>query len=353
MDNYFIDAKLAKTPPIKRAAYSDRTAWIMAELSRLVYEPLPCEVSVDTLIEKVKNAIETGEYDTVTEVLLKNAIQSGLSLSSETEKVLSNSDFELVDSFATDGTEALLAMLKPNGDFEGMLILAFRGTQPSIKDVVTDMKAKLTKVPDSDTEKVHAGFYEAFGKVRTKIDDAIKKHESLPLYITGHSLGGALAMIATRYLGSDSTGATYTYGCPRVANDAFYKNIKTPVYRIVNASDIVPRVPFGAGLAVFLALIRLLPVNGTRKMSEWIRKMIGGYTHHGNLIFMDHVHDDKDEDGISYKDLKVVHSPNIFWRTSTVMKRYAMTFGRAAVDDHSMDSYSAKLLAHTQRRDKL
>ena len=41
MDGYFSDTALIKTPPVKRAAYSDRTAWLLAEISRLVYEPLP------------------------------------------------------------------------------------------------------------------------------------------------------------------------------------------------------------------------------------------------------------------------------------------------------------------------
>ncbi len=40
MKDYFLDRELAVRPPVKRAAYSDRTAWILAELSRLVYEPL-------------------------------------------------------------------------------------------------------------------------------------------------------------------------------------------------------------------------------------------------------------------------------------------------------------------------
>jgi hypothetical protein len=77
MGVYFPDAKLVKAPPIKRAAYSDRTAWIMAEISRLVYEPLPGEVSIKTLVEEIKAAIGRGEVADAVEVLVKKAIESG------------------------------------------------------------------------------------------------------------------------------------------------------------------------------------------------------------------------------------------------------------------------------------
>jgi hypothetical protein len=44
---FFESSDIIRQPPVLRAAYSDRTAWILAELSRLVYEKLPVEMQID------------------------------------------------------------------------------------------------------------------------------------------------------------------------------------------------------------------------------------------------------------------------------------------------------------------
>jgi hypothetical protein len=47
---------LIRQPPVLRAAYSDRTAWILAELSRLVYEKLPKEIQIDEFVKEIIEA---------------------------------------------------------------------------------------------------------------------------------------------------------------------------------------------------------------------------------------------------------------------------------------------------------
>lgn len=76
MKDYFLDRELAVRPPVKRAAYSDRTAWILAELSRLVYEPLPPEVSIARLVAEVRRAVQGNEADSHLAALLQRAGQS-------------------------------------------------------------------------------------------------------------------------------------------------------------------------------------------------------------------------------------------------------------------------------------
>jgi len=72
--------------------------------------------------------------------------------------------------------------------------------------------------------RVHKGFYEAFSKlnegklgIKEKMD-AVKAstNGAIAIYITGHSLGGALAQIAAAVLGTDQVAACYTFGSPRV-----------------------------------------------------------------------------------------------------------------------------------------
>lgn len=349
MSNYFSDTELVKAPPIKRAAYSDRTAWIMAEISRLVYEPLPNEVTIKALVKEIKSAVGRGDADDIVEALVNKMIQHQSPVNVAMIDILRKANFDFIESFAVDGTEALLAKLNLGAESEeGMLVLAFRGTQPSIKDVLTDVKADLVSAPGGG--RIHRGFLEAYQKIADQIEAALSSYKKLPLYITGHSLGGALALVATRYLGSDSTGATYTYGCPRVADDDFFLSIKTPVYRVVNAADAVTRLPFGYGLSILLTGLRLIPINGTRWISEWVRRKIVGYTHYGNLVFLSAPENAIDSKGVPFEGLVVKMSPNIFWRMRVVLPRLIKTFGKAMVNDHRMNEYSQKLLAYAKQR---
>lgn len=352
-NEYFSDSTLVKAPPIKRAAYSDRTAWIMAELSRLVYDTLPCEQKIEDLFAEITASVKSGESKDTVQALIKKALQKDSASSVQgIEQALHKANFELLECYSEGGTEAFLAKLSSKDNFDGMLILAFRGTQPSIKDVHTDVKMDLIPAPQGG--QVHKGFLEAYNLVAQQISTFLQKDDSgLPVYITGHSLGGALAMVATRYLESDSVGATYTYGCPRVADDEFYAKIKTPVYRIVNAADIVPRVPLGYSITIVLNLIRLIPFNGTRWLSEWLRKHVVGYTHYGTLVFLSAAPNVADDQGVLYKGLKVKQSPDFFWRMSVVVPRWVNTLGKAGANDHRIFEYSQKLLAYAQRRNRL
>lgn len=346
MADFFNSKDLITDLPVMRAAYSDRTAWLMAELSRLVYEPLPGAATSQELVDDLREAIAQGEYEDLLEGFVKKQIRLRGKDYDTIPKALESVDFELLETFAEDDTEAMLVKLKHKGQTP-FLVLVFRGTE-SFNDACTDAKAPL--VPHPDGGRVHMGFLEAYDKVRKQINEAVAKHKGLPLYITGHSLGGALAMIATKELGAESTGATYTFGAPRAADDDFYIGIKTPIYRVVNAADCVARVPFGMGFNIVLGGIRLIPINYTKKISEWLRRYFSGYTHQGNLVFMNAPEKTCDDCGIDYKDLRVVCSPNYIWRASVVISQIIKSRGKAAATDHFIAGYCEKLCANAMRR---
>lgn len=189
---------------------------------------------------------------------------------------------------------------------------------------------------------MHRGFKEAFELIEKELEKELEKYESekLPLYITGHSLGGALALVAAKYLCSDSTGAVYTFGGPRVGDDEFFENIKTPVYRLVNQADAVPRLPFGAGFNYFLAFIDFIPINGTKKITAWLRKHFSGFTHKGTMVFLG---EDKGE-------VVVKNSPSIFWRSPYIFPRLLQTKFKATFQDHSITEYCDKLQRYAHKR---
>ena len=338
---YFVERSVLKPPPIKRAAYSDRTSWLLAEFSRLVYEELPDEKSVKTLISDIKSLVTAGKFKGELEGLLADLIERSGRDQSSVEDILKKSKILFVDSFVKDNTEALLAEI--NNGRETFLVLSFRGTS-SLKDAITD--AKLELIPAEGGGRAHKGFHNGLHKILGDIRDSITKHgDSKPLYITGHSLGGAEAMLATKYLQDFTIGATYTYGCPRAADDEFYSDVRSPVYRVVHRADVVTRLPFGYGIRFLLNLIRLIPVNGTKLISEWLRRTISGYTHYGNLIYIQ----GELKTGSKPSTVTVKHSPNIFIVLEDIWKQVVNSFINVA-KDHFISNYSQKLAQRAKDR---
>jgi triacylglycerol lipase len=125
-----------------------------------------------------------------------------------------------------------------------MFVLCFRGTEPS---EFSDIKADLNALPDRANNGcgwVHNGFQEEVNKIWDEILTYLNKANGKNFFITGHSLGGAMATIATSRLSEDVT-ALYTYGSPRAGTRSFVKSFANiPHYRHVNNNDVVPKVPF-------------------------------------------------------------------------------------------------------------
>jgi triacylglycerol lipase len=135
------------------------------------------------------------------------------------------------------------------------IVLAFRGTRvdsfwPSVMDWAID--ARFVPTQDVHGNWVHAGFLSAIGEVWKDIVACITRLQAehpRPLWITGHSLGAAVATLAAN-LCSDERGqlgikGLYTFGSPRVGDGGFGGRISCPVWRFRNNSDIVTHVPLG------------------------------------------------------------------------------------------------------------
>lgn len=107
--------------------------------------------------------------------------------------------------------------------------------------------------------------------------------------ITGHSLGGSLAILAaydlTKILSSTPKKRAhirvYTHGCPRVGNGAFVQNfndIVSPCWNIINKNDIVPAIPHSPSMSRWQMLCSCLP--GSRKLRSI------GYKRHGRVVIV-------------------------------------------------------------------
>jgi triacylglycerol lipase len=137
---------------------------------------------------------------------------------------------------------------------DSVIIVAFRGTEGKIADIVADAKVKPTIGP---VGMVHQGFndalHEVWGQHAAKdIRATIKKFQDnkQTIWFCGHSLGAALATLAAvEYVVNDKgvINGLYTIGQPRLGNTTFTeysdKILANKYFRFVNNDDIVPRIP--------------------------------------------------------------------------------------------------------------
>lgn len=146
-------------------------------------------------------------------------------------------------------------------------------------DILADLKFIPTSFDCMEKVNVHSGFLGEINKIWPKIKIDIEKDVgSLPFYVTGHSLGGAMATLAG--MRHDFKKVT-TFGEPRVGihiEKAFKSNSHT---RYVNGDDPVTKLP---------------------------PELFFGYDHHGNPI---HIFDRNGETDLRYDHSIVYYSENL------------------------------------------
>ncbi|KAG2227714.1 hypothetical protein INT45_004756 [Circinella minor] len=122
----------------------------------------------------------------------------------------------------------------------------------SLQNWLADMNIILTNYPGVTSARVHAGFYNSYKDVQSRLMSTIKsqvsKYANYAVHVTGHSLGGATALFNA--LDLHENGITnirlITQGQPRTGNKAFANYVAgtgIPYMRAVNQRDVVPHVP--------------------------------------------------------------------------------------------------------------
>ena len=153
-------------------------------------------------------------------------------LDAEVRKEWKALGFTSVKFFDIEGAQAYVLGNKER------ITVAFRGTEPTEKsDIFADLEA-------THERGFHEGFYEEYEKLELKVHGEVAKlmgRKKRPIYVTGHSLGAAIASIFCFHY--PTAEALYTYGCPRNATPSKGKELKVPHYRCVNNNDIVPSMP--------------------------------------------------------------------------------------------------------------
>lgn len=162
---------------------------------------------------------------------------------------------------SVDNTQVYIAQ---NDDH---IVVAFRGTESptsleGLKDWLLTDAVNLLIIPQGRLgtdliaagvgAKFHQGFVGAFEEISTPLFAALKEETARrdrPIWVTGHSLGGALAAICSWVMQRHflSVHQVYTYGGPMVGNKlattAYDKEFAGRIFRYVNAPDPVPLLP--------------------------------------------------------------------------------------------------------------
>jgi len=205
--------------------------------------------------------------------------------------------------FSGGGTQALAC-----GD-DTRRFVAFRGTEEDPRDWITD--SRFGPRPGELGGSVHSGFHDALDLVWPDVTADIAGAATRQVWVTGHSLGAALAVLAAARMveAGRKPAGVMTFGQPRTGKSdfrsAYDAELLEVTFRVVNHIDLVTRVPL----------------------------LVQGYRHVGRMVYID-------GDGRIHEDA----SP---WHVARDDVRFRLThFGRiesAGLGPHLIDAYRMRL----------
>lgn len=130
-------------------------------------------------------------------------------------------------------------------------VLICRGTEGKLADIRTDAQCPFVTWPAGSNCRAHQGFSTQANAILADLKaQSPQAGLQRPLWITGHSLGGALAILCAFQLSKSSgckLAGVVTFGQPKVGDSVLAQALNQqllPLYRrYVNQRDIVPKLP--------------------------------------------------------------------------------------------------------------
>jgi len=192
--------------PPKSAGHHPLNAWWLAELSLLAYND-------DVFIKSRLDSVGLG--------LVMKPLVNGVSAQGF---IVEGDGFSIV---VFRGTEFFLLGRDP-----------LKALQGAITDTVMDVKARLVKAPAPAQGRVHKGFRDTLGEVFKQFRGLSSSGKAV--WLTGHSMGGALAILAAAQL--RNVQGVYTFGTPNVGDADFVADFPVRSFRFVHGSDFVTKI---------------------------------------------------------------------------------------------------------------
>ena len=201
-----------------------------------------------------------------------------------TEKFKVNAGLPEVKLFEANSTQCFVAS---NNKFA---IAAFRGSEARLREgdtdprhIIADWMTDLDFLPETWDQggMVHRGFKKALQDVWPDLEDYMSnlQNKNRKIWMTGHSLGAALATLAADRYGN--VQGLYTYGSPRVGDQDFKEDFNVNAYRFVNNSDIVTKVP-PANMYCHVGELKFIDSEGiihdnTNRWAKWSDEIEGKF----------------------------------------------------------------------------
>lgn len=177
-------------------------------------------------------------------------------------------------------------------------VVVCRGTEPNEwNDIKADLYAVMALA--ETVGRVHRGFKKEVDDLWHHLEEVLKQN-TLPLWFTGHSLGGAMATICggrcfLSHIPSEPAGI-FTYGSPRIGNKRYVNHVGVPLFRWVNNNDIVTRVPPAwvgyrhAGREFYINRDGVISeISGWRRFADRLKGFVYGLGRWRIDLFSDHL----------------------------------------------------------------
>lgn len=228
-------------------------AYLCAALSRLCYKE---SVNSEHTDHEYKNAVK------------KTLMNWGWPPSDADKTIFINSREINASKEKQPGTQGLIIF------FNNIAFICFRGSERKFNDWFSNFNSQKVECPYiprkehfnsrdvtgvmdgimNSQPSVHLGFLKAFNAIIPENDaqeltQVLQSLNGKSIWLTGHSLGGAIASVAASFLISIQLpiSGIYTFGAPRVGNKAYrdYLNQKLTYkyWRFMNNHDLVPDIP--------------------------------------------------------------------------------------------------------------
>jgi hypothetical protein len=224
---YFRMTPLPRFRP-QKSAYDPRNAWWLAELSRLIYRQNPDEAG------RARQGMYRNDF------LLPVGLRE-------------------VRFFRVQHAQCALVLSTASRP-EPFAVLVFRGTMGRLEAWLPNFYSLPSPWSvEPQAGHVHRGFQLCFEEIWPQLEPALAGLKR-PIFYTGHSLGGALAVLTAA---RRPPKAAYTFGAPRIGDQTFVNHLQNrAIYRVTTARDIVTTMPPALGE------MPLLPVGRSFRLTE-------------------------------------------------------------------------------------
>ncbi|XP_078364785.1 lipase ZK262.3-like [Oculina patagonica] len=143
-----------------------------------------------------------------------------------------------------------------------VIVVAFRGSKhfdQAFAQFLETLFAPKVKFFDGEVQTYwKRGFDVLWPSMEAEVKDLVSQNPSYQIWVTGHSLGGAMASLASTWLSYYNIAPRkniilYTFGMPRVGNYDYalqHDQLVNNSWRVVNDDDAVPHFPSVVSLSI-------------------------------------------------------------------------------------------------------